>query len=671
MGYHLIEWLARHAGPFRPLFRLIRGLLKRVGRLGKKFALAVGYSTFVLFNSFLTGLPQFIRRIRTEPLRDLKFANAMRSRIPLNTALLWNLFNKVDLVFYLDLEHSQGNTEELVGLITESRKSLQNIKIILSSAHEDLLAAFRSHNIETTVLSRGMSLQLLISELFIFSSQADLVIINPSKSLPQAEDLILLKYATHKFHRNLPLGGSTIGAMVGDRVIAGYDFSRSESSWVPVINSVTDFGQSHIPRRSLVATHHLSYFSNSALRSAQLASGSEKLSFENQINLFVMNLVQSGRPLLTVPQIALPVEEVNTPELLPSQLSWLTHRNVTNVDGKTHIIFVLPATSISGGIRVVLQIASKLSELGNLVEIWALEGQPNWIDIPIEVRKFENYSDMVCALSVTEAIKVATWWETDAVVWDGSVNKGIPVNFIQEFETWFFPENPRIQAAVVASYRHEFHYIATGGYQQKELSDQGINSHLIPVGYDSEIFKLRNIARDTNTVLALGRSFFQKNFKLTLAAWRSMPSPKPRLQLFGIEPKIATDPGISYRYRPSDEEIAELYNSATVFVQTSYHEGFSLPIIEAMASGCPVITTNSHGNMDFCVPEENCLLVSHEDPNELAEKIKTLVSDPTLQQRLSKAGIETAQRYTWAQLIPRYNAFFNKLVELHSGGKIS
>jgi len=265
-----------------------------------------------------------------------------------------------------------------------------------------------------------------------------------------------------------------------------------------------------------------------------------------------------------------------------------------------------------------------------------------------------------------EAIKVATWWETDTVVWDGSINVGIPVNFIQEFETWFFPDNPRIQAAVVASYRHDFYYISTGSFQQKELLNQGLSSELIPVGYDSDVFKQRKVQRDTQTLLALGRSFFQKNFKLTLSAWRSLALPKPKLQLFGIEPKIATDSGISYIFKPSDEEIALLYNTSTAFVQTSYHEGFSLPIIEAMASGTPVITTNSHGNMDFCKKNENCLLVDHDDPAELAAAIKTLFSDSSLQKRLRKAGLETAKKYTWDRLIPVYSTFFAQLSEQNS-----
>ena len=63
---------------------------------------------------------------------------------------------------------------------------------------------------------------------------------------------------------------------------------------------------------------------------------------------------------------------------------------------------------------------------------------------------------------------------------------------------------------------------------------------------------------------------------------------------------------------PSDAEVNELLNTATVFVQTSRHEGFCLPVLEAMATGIPVVCTDAHGNRDFCRDGENCLMPAAE-----------------------------------------------------------
>ena len=110
-------------------------------------------------------------------------------------------------------------------------------------------------------------------------------------------------------------------------------------------------------------------------------------------------------------------------------------------------------------------------------------------------------------------------------------------------------------------------------------------------------------------MLALGRSNPLKNFPLTLAAWRALPQPGAELRLFGIEPELAGDEqGVRYVTSPSDEQVNRLLNEAALFVQTSTHEGFCLPVLEAMATGCAVVCTDAHGNRDFCEHERNCLM---------------------------------------------------------------
>jgi glycosyltransferase involved in cell wall biosynthesis len=51
-----------------------------------------------------------------------------------------------------------------------------------------------------------------------------------------------------------------------------------------------------------------------------------------------------------------------------------------------------------------------------------------------------------------------------------------------------------------------------------------------------------------------------------------------------------------------------VFSQATVFVQTSVHEGFALPPLEAMAAGAAVVCTDAHGNRDFCRDGVNCLM---------------------------------------------------------------
>lgn len=113
---------------------------------------------------------------------------------------------------------------------------------------------------------------------------------------------------------------------------------------------------------------------------------------------------------------------------------------------------------------------------------------------------------------------------------------------------------------------------------------------------------------------------------------------------------------------PSDSEVNELFNEAAAFVQTSRHEGFALPPLEAMAAGTPVVCTDAHGNRDFCRHEENCLMVEP-DTDSVARGIERALGDAALRERLVEAGIRTAQDYRWDLRIDQLEAVLDRIAD--------
>ena len=109
--------------------------------------------------------------------------------------------------------------------------------------------------------------------------------------------------------------------------------------------------------------------------------------------------------------------------------------------------------------------------------------------------------------------------------------------------------------------------------------------------------------------------------------------------------------------RPSDAEVNELLNTAAVFLQTSSHEGFCLPVLEAMSTGLPVVCTDAHGNRDFCRDGENCLMPEAE-PRAVAAAIQRVLDDEVLRARLVEAGLQTAREYDWSRKLDDLERFF-------------
>jgi GT2 family glycosyltransferase/glycosyltransferase involved in cell wall biosynthesis len=338
-------------------------------------------------------------------------------------------------------------------------------------------------------------------------------------------------------------------------------------------------------------------------------------------------------------------------------------RGVRTAEGRLRVVYVTEGTGVGGGHRDIFEHLNRLQERGHEVALYTLGEQPDWFDLRVPVHSFEFYEELVDELAELDAIKVATWWNTAVPVWMASVLRGVPAYFVQDIETSYYPDDESVRHAVIDSYRPEFRYMTISGWNRERLRELGLDAELIPPGIDLENFRPRaDVERRSDMVLALGRTNPLKNLPLTLAAWRALRDTRPELCLFGIEPELATDPGMRYVESPSDERVAELFAQATVFVQTSTHEGFCLPALESMAAGGAVVCTDAHGNRDFCVDGENCLMPS-DDAESVSAAIARLLSDPELRARLGEAGIETAKEYAWERRIDALEAFLEGVAQ--------
>ncbi len=94
-------------------------------------------------------------------------------------------------------------------------------------------------------------------------------------------------------------------------------------------------------------------------------------------------------------------------------------------------------------------------------------------------------------------------------------------------------------------------------------------------------------------------------------------------------------------------ELSELYASSDLFVFPSTTETFGNVVLEAMASGLPVVGAAQGGSLDLVKPGENGFLAKPLDGEDFARQVKTLLDNPRAMKKMAKGALQTAAKYHW------------------------
>lgn len=234
----------------------------------------------------------------------------------------------------------------------------------------------------------------------------------------------------------------------------------------------------------------------------------------------------------------------------------------------------------------------------------------------------------------------------------------IPVRFPKRFS----PLTPYFRNYIPQVLQQAEHIICNSKATARDITDfYKISSNKITpilLAYDANHFKKLNIKdRETPYLLYLGRQDPYKNLHRLIEAFAKISRDDIQLWLAGSPDKRYTPPlqrqveelGLRDRVKFLDyvpyQQLPILLNQALALVFPSLWEGFGLPVLEAMACGTPVITSNLSSLPE--VAGEAAILIDPYNIGELTAGMQAVVEDGELRSRLSILSLERSRQFSW------------------------
>lgn len=240
-------------------------------------------------------------------------------------------------------------------------------------------------------------------------------------------------------------------------------------------------------------------------------------------------------------------------------------------------------------------------------------------------------------------------------------------------------KSKRIEKRLINALLRSDALIAQGEYLKNILLDIGIDNekiHIIHNGTDLGRFtKGSTFYHPQPYILAVGSLIHRKGFDILIRAFKDIKNQEIDLLIAGQGREEFSLRDFCKTYKIENrvhflglvrgQDKVNLYRTAKFLVCPSRKEPFSNVIIEAMASGIPVLASDVDGNRELVKHGINGLLFSPENIGELSKQLQQMIENPHM---LTKLGVEARKSvagFDWSDVVPKYLSLYEKV--LHNG----
>lgn len=217
------------------------------------------------------------------------------------------------------------------------------------------------------------------------------------------------------------------------------------------------------------------------------------------------------------------------------------------------------------------------------------------------------------------------------------------------------------------------------------ISGDKIHVVYLGVGKDYKIIADRDILQKSSKKLGIPEEFilyvgdvnYNKNISGLMKAYSKLVKSFPHLDLVligngfinesaqltlikNLISKLSLEDKIHLSGFIDEKDLVNIYNSAKVYVQPSFAEGFGLPVLEAMACGCPVVSSSASSLPE--IVSDAGILTDPDDTEQLAKNIMIAYLNTNKRQDLISKGLKRVKHFTWEKCANQTTEIFRSLI---------
>ena len=321
-----------------------------------------------------------------------------------------------------------------------------------------------------------------------------------------------------------------------------------------------------------------------------------------------------------------------------------------------------------GGVQCVVTLVNELTKLGFDATVEYVLDQKAGFKYLVGPNKHNNADSMrslVNDVRCEEGVIVATHWFSGEILQDimKSDPKIIPLAFWQDREDLFVEPNGQVslRSKSIDSYPKIPNRIVNAKWVGESARDElGISSFThIPVGVNTHKFypgekrqsRVRIVSMYRPETPRRGGRRLERIFKDLKDRYGDQVS----LETFGSR---CTFVDVDHS-KCSQDKVAQIMRNASIVFEPSDFQGFGLPGLEAMASGCALVSTDNLGIHEYGIHSVNCFIANRD--KDLFNHICELVDNPDLAARIGQSARESSLDFDWSKIASRWADHLNEL----------